>query len=118
MKRVLFLLVIFLFNGSFFSQDLDDLDSYTVDQFYKKIDLDYGALDSNGSRIDYIYVPTKIDSGTYKIELTDGDRDLYEVQGANLYMKFSGYFGYAGYGTECILKVGSYGGATVYKLKE
>lgn len=118
----LLLLTAMLFTAQLtFSQNLDHLDSYTVDQFYKKLDLDYGTLDESGYSIDYIFVKTDpdLDSGLYEIEITDGPGDLYEIKGTSLYVKFRGYYGYAGYGEECILEVTSsyYGSAIVYKLE-
>ncbi|CAM1343528.1 hypothetical protein [Tenacibaculum amylolyticum] len=112
-----FIILLFLLISSFsFGQNLEDLDSYTVNEFYKKVELDRGTLDEDGREIDYIYVKTELDSGDYKIDLTDGDGDLYEVKGTNIFIKFNGYFGYAGYSTECILKV-EYYSSTVYKLE-
>jgi hypothetical protein len=99
-----------------FGQNLDELDDYTVDEFYKKIELDYGTLDEDGDEIEYVYIKTELDKGDYRIELTDGDGDLYEIKDTNLYVTFNGYFGYAGYSTECIMKVDYYS-ATVYKLE-
>ena len=96
------------------SQDLDNLDSYSVDKFYKKINLDYGTLDESGNSIDFVYVETTLQNGLYDIELTDASGDLYEVKGYNIYIKFNHYFGYAGYGTECYLDVAGYS-STVYK---
>lgn len=93
-------------------------DGYTVDEFYKKIDLDAGTLDESGNSIDFVFVKTSLDAGKYEIELTDGPGDLYEVKGTNIYITFNGYFGYVGYGTECILKVnGGYYSSTVYKIE-
>lgn len=107
-----------LFSAWSFGQNLDDLDSYTVDNFYKKIELDYGTLGEDGRSIDFVFVKTDLDAGTYEIELTDGPGDLYEVKGTDIFIEFRGYFGYAGYGTECILKVeGGYYSSTVYKLE-
>jgi len=103
------------FSAISYGQNLDDLDSYTVDEFYKKVELDYGTLDKNGNTIKYVYTKTEVDSGDYKIDLSDGDGDLYEIKDTNIYIKFNGYFGYAGYSTECIMKVNYYS-ATVYKL--
>lgn len=93
-------------------------DGYTVDEFYKKIDLDAGTLDESGNSIDFVFVKTSLDAGKYEVELTDGPGDLYEVKGTNIYITLNGYFGYAGYGTECILKVnGGYYSSTVYKIE-
>tara|TARA_B100000787_G_C16164937_1_gene283383 strand:- start:1049 stop:1399 length:351 start_codon:yes stop_codon:yes gene_type:complete len=116
MKNTLLLLLFMILSTISFGQNLDDLDSYTVDEFYKKVELDYGSLDENGDEISYIYVKTDIDKGDYKIDLTDGDGDLYEVKDTNIYIKFNSYFGYAGYSTECIMKVDYYS-STVYKLE-
>lgn len=99
-----------------FGQNLDDLDSYIVDGFYKKVELDYGTLSEDGEEIEYVYVKTKVDKGDYKIDLSDGDGDLYEIKDTNIYIKLNGYFGYAGYSTECIMKVDNYS-STVYKLE-
>jgi len=116
MKKTIIFLIVITISTISFGQNLDDLDSYTVDEFYKKVELDYGTLDEDGDEIEYIYVKTEVDKGDYKIDLTDGDGDLYEVKDTNIYIKFNGYFGYAGYSTECIMKVDYYS-ATVYKLE-
>ncbi len=97
---------------------LTSKEGYTVNAFYKKIDLDYGTLDQNGNLINFIFVKTELEEGEYKIEITDGPGSLYNIKGTNLYIKFNGFFGFAGYGTECILKVkGSYYSSTVYKIE-
>lgn len=116
MKKTLIFLIFVTISTISFGQNLDDLDSYTVDEFYKKVELDYGTLDEDGDEIEYIYIKTEVDKGDYKIDLTDGDGDLYEVKDTNIFIKFNGYFGYAGYSTECIMKVDYYS-ATVYKLE-
>jgi len=116
MKQNFTIIIFFLFTCLSFGQNLEDLDSYTVDEFYKKVELDRGTLDEDGDEIEYVYVKTELDNGDYKIDLTDGDGDLYEVKDTNIFIKFNGYFGYAGYSTECILKV-EYYSSTVYKLE-
>lgn len=117
-KHLIITIIITVFSGSVIGQSLDDLESYTVDEFYKKIELDYGTLDEDGQPIDFVFVKTEIESGTYEIELTDGPGDLYEIKGTDIYIEFLGYFGYAGYGTECIMRVeGGYYSSTVYKLE-
>ncbi|MES2023906.1 MAG: hypothetical protein V4439_04445 [Patescibacteria group bacterium] len=82
--------------------------SYTVDDYYLKVDLPYGSLDNNGHQISFIY--KKVESpkvGTYEASLSDADGDLYEIKGTNYYVKFRGYFGYAGYGSEGVLEISS-----------
>lgn len=119
MKTIL-VIIIGLVGACLNAQSLDNLDSYTVDEFYKKIELDNDALDEDGDEIDFIFVKTDpdLETGKYEIELTDGPGDLYEIKGTNLFVGFSGYYGYAGYGDECILEITSsyYNEATVYKL--
>jgi len=116
MSKLIFNITFLLTAVFSYGQNLDELDNYSVEEFYKKVDLDYGTLDDQGEEIDYIYVKTEVDEGDYKIELSDADGDLYEIRNTDLYVKFSGYFGYAGYSTECIMKVDYYS-ATVYKLE-
>ena len=118
MKSIL-AIILFLLSVNIFSQSLDELESYTVDEFYKKIDLEYGTLDEDGNNIREIYVPTDIDlqSGKYEIQLSDGPSDLYEILNTDLYISFIGYYGYAGYSDDCILEIGYYNSATVYKLE-
>lgn len=99
------------------AQNLEDLEDHDVEQIYKKIDVDPGTLDEDGDEIDFIFVETEIDEGLYEIEITDGPGDLYEIMGTDLFLKFRFYFGYAGYGQECILKVeGGYSGMTLYEI--
>lgn len=118
MKKYLYIIVLICISNFSFSQSLGDLDSYTVDEFYKKIELDDGTLGEDGRSIDFVFVKTSLESGTYEIELTDGPGDLYEVKGTDILISFRGYFGYAGYGTECVMKVeGGYYSSTVYKLE-
>lgn len=102
-----------------YSQSLEDLDDYSIDKVYKKIELDYGTLDQNGNQVDEIYVETEFDveRGKYEIELTDGPGDLYEIIDTGYYVTFDYYFGYAGYRQECILEVtGGYSPGIIYKL--
>lgn len=116
MKQNFTIILFLLIANLSFGQNLEDLDSYTVDAFYKKVELDRGSLDEDGNVIEYIYERTELDNGDYKIDLSDGDGDLYEVNDTNIFIKFNGYFGYAGYSTECILQV-EYYSSTVYKLE-
>jgi len=112
-KKILPLLVVL--GMPICSQSYYDWDNYDVDEFYEKVDLDYGTLDPNGDQIDYIYVEKEVEAGLYEIEITDADDDLYEVKGTNLFIKFTTYYGYAGYGEEGILEVNPNGFATFYK---
>lgn len=112
--NILFFIIVFQIS---YSQNLEDLDSYSVEEFYKKVELEYGSLDEYGSAKDFIFTKTELDEGTYEIELTDGPGDLYEVIDTNIFIEFRTYFGYAGYRQKCILKVEGYYSSTVYKLE-
>lgn len=104
MKRILLFVTIFVLCSSlrFSTQDYRE---YTIDEFYKKIELDDGTLDEDGHAIDFIYARTEIDAGKYEIVITDARGNLYNIKGTNLYLKFRGYYGYAGYGNAGILVV-------------
>lgn len=121
MKKYILITFVLLIAQLSLSQNLSELDSYIVDEFYKKIELDYGSLDEQGRSIDFVFIKTKpeLKVGKYDIEITDGPGDLYEIKGTNLFVKFRTYYGYAGYSDECILEITSsyYGSATVYKLE-
>lgn len=119
-KLMFYLGAVFMLSQSISAQNLDDLESYSVDDFYKKVELEPDSLDEDGDSIDFVFINTDVDldEGLYEIEITDGPGDLYEIIGTDLFVTFSGYYGYAGYGEECILEVTSsyYSSATVYKL--
>ena len=95
-----------------------DYEEHDIDEFYKKIDLDYGTLDESGSSIDFIFVKTELKQGKYEIEITDGPGDLYEIKGTDMFVKFRGYYGYAGYGEEGILVVGTSAYSSTFYKKE
>ncbi len=115
MKKIL-LTAFLLMAGISFGQSLEELEDYSVDKIYKKIEVDYGTLDDEGDEIEFILVETELDTGIYEIELTDGPGDTYEIKGTDIFVTFNYYFGYAGYGTECYLEVtNGYKPATAYK---
>lgn len=92
-----------------YSQEYTEWDSETVDEFYAKIELPYGSINEYGLPVNVVYVPTDPpENGTYEIEITDDVGDLYQIKGTELYIRFLGYHGYAGYGEEGILEVSSY----------
>ena len=103
MKKAITLFVLIFISNMLLSQSLEDLESYTVDEIYKKLELDYGTLDDEGNNIEYVFVKTELDSGTYEVSLSDGPGDLYEINDTDIFITFRSYFGYAGYSSECIL---------------
>lgn len=92
-------------------------EEHDISEFYKKVELD-DALDESGSSIDFVFVKTELKVGKYEIEITDGPGDLYEIKGIGVYIKFRGYYGYAGYGEEGILDVGQSAYSSTFYKKE
>jgi len=116
-KTTILILTIMLSFASFRAVG-QDYEEHDVDEFYKKIDLDYGTLDESGQSIDFIFVKTELEQGKYEIEITDGPGDLYEIKGTDMFIKFRGYYGYAGYGEEGILVVGTSAYSSTFYKKE
>jgi len=98
-----------------YSQDYEE---HEIEEFYKKIEVDSGTLDEDGDEIDFIFVETELDQEKYEIEITDGPGDLYEIKGTNYYIEFRFYYGYAGYGEEGILEVGSSAWSSIFYKKQ
>ena len=114
--KILILTAFIFFSTICSAQSLKDLDDYTVDKIYKKIEVDSGTLDDEGEEIEFILVETELDKGLYEIQLTEGPGDTYEIKGTDIFITFNFYFGYAGYGLECYMEVtNAYTPATVYK---
>ena len=88
--------------------------------FYEAIDSDNGVkvLTSGGDLEDaeLILVPTKIDEGTYEIEITRKGSNIYKLEGTKYYIETRYFYEYATY-DDAILKVESnygYQKGTVY----
>ena len=114
--KTIILTAFFFISTICYTQSLEELEDYAVDNIYKKIEVDYGTLDDEGEEIGYILVETELETGIYEIELTDGPGDTYEIKGTDIFVTFNYYFGYAGYGTECYMEVtNGYNPATIYK---
>lgn len=96
-------------NSENLNDNYKDWSSYTVDEFYVKIELPSGTLDSRGNRISYIYKKTDSPkTGKYEISISDSDGELFEIKGAELFVMFRSMHGYAGYSEEGILDIESY----------
>jgi len=117
MNKIKLTLILFAtcYSSLVFSQQWEE---HSIDEFYKKVELD-DALDEDGNQIDFVFVKTDLKQGKYEVTITDGPGDLYEVKGTDYYIKFRGYYGYAGYSDEGILEVGSSAwSSTFYKKDE
>ena len=115
MKILTTFIFVTLFSISF-SQD--EYEEHDIDEFYKKIELDYGTLDEDGNEIDFVFVKTDLEQGKYEIEITDGPGDLYEIKGTDYFIKFKFYYGYASYADEGILVVGTSAWSSTFYEKE
>lgn len=73
--------------------------SYDISGIYEKVELKSGSkvLDSYGNVKDAkaVYVPTKIDTGKYEVELTRIDSNFYQICGTNLYIETKYCYEYA-----------------------
>ncbi len=91
-----------------------------VANFYEAIDPESGVkvLTSSGSleEAELILVPSKIEEGIYKIEITRKGSNIYKLEGTNYYIETRYCYEYATY-DDAILKVESnygYTKGTVY----
>lgn len=73
--------------------------SYDIAGIYEKVELKSGSkvLDSYGNVKDAkaVYVPTKIDTGKYEVELTRIDSNFYQICGTNLFIETKYCYEYA-----------------------
>lgn len=103
MKRIIRLLIFALTSPVVLSASTPILthsaDSYDIAGIYEKVELKDGAkvMDSYGNIKDAkaVYVPTKIDTGKYEIELTKIDSNFYQIYGTNLYIETKYCYEYA-----------------------
>jgi len=108
--RKLFAITILMFFSQvsfLYAQDYRNWENEDVDEFYEKATVKSGTLDADGNEISFVFIPTSIKPGTYEVEIADYKNDLYEIKGTDYYVKFRGYYGYAGYGDEGVLEVDS-----------
>lgn len=74
-------------------------ESYDIAGIYEKVELKTGSkvLDSYGNvkEAKAVYVPTKIDTGKYEVELTRIDSNFYQICGTNLYIETKYCYEYA-----------------------
>ena len=72
---------------------------YDLAGVYEKVELESGSksMDSYGNIKDAkaVFVPTKIDTGKYEVELTRIDSNFYQICGTNLYVETKYCYEYA-----------------------
>jgi hypothetical protein len=116
MKKVFFIFFMVIASSYVNAQDYLEWDDQDVQEFYEKLEVEDGTLDEDGEEISFVLVPKQIKQGVYKVTISDFTNDVYEIKGTTYYVKFRGYYGYAGYGDEGVLVVGrSAYASTFYK---
>lgn len=96
-KRLLTIILIgftFVFSSSFSSSS-----EYDIRQFFSAIQADSGtkALTADGevNEITHVLVPTKLKEGKYSITVTRKAKDLYRVDGEDIYIETRYSYEYA-----------------------
>lgn len=108
MKKLFVLLILVLsIQITSYSQTYKTWENENVAEFYEKVAVKNGTLAEDGKNISYVFVPAIIKQGEYEVKIADYKNDLYEIKGTDYYVKFKGFFGFAGYGKEGVLVVGS-----------
>lgn len=103
MKRIIkfyiLTIILYIISSSFTLPSLSEASSYDIAGIYEKVELKDGAkvMNSYGNIKDAkaVYVPTKIDTGKYEIELTKIDSNFYQIYGTNLYIETKYCYEYA-----------------------
>jgi len=121
--KLIFLTVgVLLISTSLKNSNTDEISGNECDvaNFYEAIDTKIGVkvLTSGGDleEVELILVPTKIEEGTYKIEITRKGSNIYKLEGTKYYIETRYCYEYATY-DDAILKVESnygYQKGTVY----
>ncbi len=109
MKKI-FLTVIGIVVLTSFTNKTEISDECDVAEFYKAVEpeSDVKVLTTSGDlqEAELILVPTKMEEGTFKIEVTRKGSNIYKVEGTNYYIETRYCYEYATY-DEAILKVES-----------
>ncbi len=109
MKRVLFAIIVSTILPSFTKKSFLN-DECEVKEFYKAVesnnDVKVLTTSRNLEDAELILVPTKMEEGIFKIEVTKKGNNLYKIEGTNYYIETRHCYEYATY-DEVILKVES-----------
>lgn len=112
MKRIAILITIFLGCTAFVADTTSS--TYTISEIYSGIkpeDSDTKVLTSSGDveEVDIILVPTKLDIGKYKIEVTKKASNIYRIEGTQIYLETKFCHEYANRETVFLNITSSYG---------
>lgn len=90
-----------------------------IAEFYKSIDPDSDTkvLTKSGDleEVELLFIPTKMEEGVFKVDLTRKESNLYKIEGTNYYIETRYCYEYAT-SEEAILKVESNYGYTKGKI--
>ncbi len=114
MKRTFFLMVLALWAIGAWAQ-ITAAEEHEVVAVYEKMDLPDGSLDEDGDEVEFVFVPTDLDEGTYNVEI--GERvhsRMYQIKGTNLYMEFR-YSPFFSMFDEGVLEWPFYGNGTFFE---
>ena len=104
----IFLAVVGIVFLTSFTNKAELSDECDVAEFYKAVepDSDVKVLTTSGDleEAELILVPTKMEEGTFKIEVTRKGNNIYKVEGTDYYIETRYCYEYATY-DEAILKV-------------
>lgn len=104
-KKKLFNPTCLLFLVLLFSSFSFQTKEYKIDSFYERIEFKEKALDEKGNIIKHVYIETELENGVYSIEISDTNANLYNINGTNYYIKFWGFYGFAGFAEKGTLVV-------------
>lgn len=109
MKKILLAIIGMAILTSFTEKTMSS-DECDIAEFYKAVEpeSDVKVLTTSGDleEAELILVPTKMEEGTFKVEVTRKGSNLYKVGGTNYYIETRYCYEYATY-DEAILKVES-----------
>jgi hypothetical protein len=109
MKKIILALIGIIALTSF-TENTTLIDECEVKEFYKALETesDVKVLTTSGDleEVELILVPTKMEEGTFKIEVTRKGSNIYKVEGTDYYIETRYCYEYATY-DEAILKVES-----------
>lgn len=110
LKVFIFTTMILVFLSGNYPMSRTDCSSYDIVAIYDKIDLKDGtkSIDNYGNvkEAQAIIVPTQLERGKYKVELTKISSDFYQICGSSLYLETRYCYEYA-MRTEAILDITS-----------
>ena len=93
--------------------DTIDSDSYDIEEFYERQELPSDTVAENlyGSieEIRALYVPTRLDTGRYSVEVTRVDSNFYRICGTDIYIKTRYCYEYASYDDAILIVESNYG---------